>query len=266
MSACAESCPVCKQLLDGSIDLNSSRIEVSCSNCGRCRISSIVARQLGREPIPGLSGWIRHQQGSDEDETPEIDREKLKTLKALMPAYSALEKHDIFLQECARRSRYPGAQVEINPFTDRGILWVDEPEEVSFLAQSLAEMRYIDCDVFLHGELSLRVLAEGWRRLQELSAPHPRMSQAFVAMAFQGATDDLWSDGIKPGVRAAGFPPIEWTRFFTTTESIRELSRPSMNPASLLLTSPINARASTLKLGTGLDVASPLSGRFDQTR
>ena len=49
---------------------------------------------------------------------------------------------------------------------------------------------------------------KGYARLAELAERDTKSSRAFVAMWFDNSMNDLWEEGIKPGIMDAGYDPI----------------------------------------------------------
>lgn len=60
--------------------------------------------------------------------------------------------------------------------------------------------------------LGLTVTLLGWQEVQRLAEVNSSSSLGFVAMSFRPEFDDLYTQGIAPGIAAAGFEPLRVDR------------------------------------------------------
>ena len=84
-------------------------------------------------------------------------------------------------------------------------------EEVAFLLRYLNSQRWLE-HVDHRGIHQCELTVEGYTRLAELEKRDTQSSKAFVAMWFDKSMDDLWENGIKPGIEAAGYEAVRIDR------------------------------------------------------
>lgn len=61
-------------------------------------------------------------------------------------------------------------------------------------------------------DLGFRLTLDGWRRVRELRTQGADSDIGFVAMDFGKDFEDLWTEGIEPGIEAAGWTPARVDR------------------------------------------------------
>ena len=98
----------------------------------------------------------------------------------------------------------------------------DNPETLRFAAETesagakestelllmLREQGLVEGSFSLSGATSVRPTVRGWYELEKLSHHQSDSSQAFVAMWFNGATDDAYVNGIAPALSDLGYKPV----------------------------------------------------------
>lgn len=84
-------------------------------------------------------------------------------------------------------------------------------EEVEFLLCYLNSQRWIDHNAH-RGIHRCGLTVEGYTRLAELEKRDTQSSRAFVAMWFGKSMEDLWENGIKPGIEDAGYEAVRIDR------------------------------------------------------
>ena len=84
-------------------------------------------------------------------------------------------------------------------------------EEVAFLLRYLNSRRWLD-HTDSRGLQTCELTVEGYTRLAELEKRDTQSSRAFVAMWFDKSMDDLWENGIKPGIEDAGYEAVRIDR------------------------------------------------------
>ena len=77
--------------------------------------------------------------------------------------------------------------------------------EVSFLLNYLSSQGWLNQSADHSGYV---LTIDGYVRLSELGTKYIKSSWAFVAMWFDSSMNDLWEEGIKPGIMDAGYDPI----------------------------------------------------------
>jgi nucleoside 2-deoxyribosyltransferase len=80
--------------------------------------------------------------------------------------------------------------------------------ELSKLCTMLRDLGVIDGAFSLSGFVSIRPTARGWSEFEKLTRTSKDSSQAFVAMWFNGQTNDAYFNGIAPALGATGYKPM----------------------------------------------------------
>ena len=83
-----------------------------------------------------------------------------------------------------------------------------ELEELRFLIDYLQQCEYLQFQGDSRREAQCTLTVAGYERLAALDASHTPSTQAFVAMWFDPSTQDVWENGIRPGIAAAGYVPL----------------------------------------------------------
>jgi nucleoside 2-deoxyribosyltransferase len=162
-----------------------------------------------RPPNFGLSAWVRSQEGASE--LPWLLSSELEQIEKNLPRYTVPEKQLLLLRAIESRSRFAGAKVHIATPYDFTLAWLSSEEELQYIMRALmgrdllALEKYSDPkDSFSH---EVTITPRGWDYLDERAKPAQFSNQAFVAMAFADELRPAWSDGLAPGLKAAGFNP-----------------------------------------------------------
>ena len=116
------------------------------------------------------------------------------------------ERADRLLQSIQRATPRIGEHVGVFGNVD-AILAVSEStndHEVSFLLEYLERRGWLE----KYGLENRILTVEGYARLAELEKVAVDSSQAFVAMWFDESMDDVYQNGIEPGIRDAGYNPL----------------------------------------------------------
>ncbi len=214
MSNLSQPCPVCK-LGGQSVQPDGQRDGhlVRCKRCGTFTITGTAsAMAMSSEAVPRLSAWIRDRTDS-RVATTSINSSDLAALSEAIPRYSVAEKQLLLLRALARRSKYPGERVLIEPETDYPLAWSSGAQEFAFHLQNLADrklLRHFPPAGVLGAAMTanaVEVSADGWGYLDEKSNAGRTGNQAFVAMSFSSALVSAWNNGIRIGLERAGFRP-----------------------------------------------------------
>jgi len=155
-----------------------------------------------KNPDSRLVAWIRRQ--SEAGETPEIDSSTHDRVIAAAPEYSVAEKQVLLLQWLAKKIKVPGDVAKVRPPMDWPVIWGNNPAELSFhlrTAKDRGLIKHIDGD----GHLIVELTAAGWDRLDQAAGELVYEDRAFVAMWFDASMNSAWTDGLEPGIRAAGY-------------------------------------------------------------
>lgn len=183
---------------------------IECPRCGPYTISGTAIEILGSNP-PNfrLSAWIRSQAGAAEP--PRLLSSVLDQIERNLPRYTVSEKQLLFLRVIEQRSQYAGKPVDIDTHFDFTLAWLSSEEELQYIIRALMGRGLITLEKYHDPKdsfaLELTITPHGWEFLEDHAKPAQFSNQAFVAMAFADELGSAWSDGIAPGLRAAGFDP-----------------------------------------------------------
>ena len=81
-------------------------------------------------------------------------------------------------------------------------------EELKYLMDYLADARLLKRTLVAIGVFHYRLTVRGYGYLDEIDRTIPSSAQAFVAMWFDESMDPVWSKGIEPAIKDAGYKPI----------------------------------------------------------
>ena len=196
-----------------------------------------------------LSRWIYEQ--NQLGEIPEIYRDTLEK-KITRPMPSALEQMDYCLQflESKIEAGWRFVEIESHLLSEMQAATLTlqkNNDETKNLMQEIKDIGWIKTgDVPIHG--SVKILSEGYRRLEELRKTNVSSDQGFVAMWFDPSTDEVWKKGLEPGIQDAGYKALRIDRIESNDkiddEIIAEIKRSRFVVADFTSDSPENARGS----------------------
>lgn len=211
--------------------------EADCFRCGQYRFDSTWEETLktlnldSEAKMALVCGWIREHQN-------ELLRKEPLAIQLRRKPPTVGEKAELLLRGLAEELNVPGDQVVMTirradqcnemfrnerPFTD---IWLDEGQlneiqlplylmGVSY-SQTVGELSYLLNDYLVREKnfvisadagIDYAVSPAGWAHLED-TGKRTDSIQAFVAMWFSEETSKLWSDGIRPGIVAAGYKPF----------------------------------------------------------
>lgn len=200
-------CPVCEMhhadVRGGGGDFD----RVDCPRCGKFQISETAAVNLRRDGPPWqlrVACWLRHVSLSGAAMTM-LKSDDLERFKASWRDRTVAEKQDALLSSLAKMSKHPGDAVTLVANCDHVLAWCEFENEFAYhlqamQAQGLAIAPTMDPEWI--------ITPAGWNRVaKNLSRDHFSTDLVFVAMAFDPMLADAWSDGLQPGIKAAGYRP-----------------------------------------------------------
>ncbi|MBZ0222577.1 MAG: hypothetical protein IT467_00440 [Dokdonella sp.] len=118
---------------------------------------------------------------------------------------SVSEKQDALLLALAKMSKYPGYPVPLVRECDHVLAWCELEEEFDYHLQTLTDRGLIAAPTM---DPEWTITPAGWDRIAEIgSKAHVSTDLVFVAMAFDPTLAEVWTDGLRPGISAAGYRP-----------------------------------------------------------
>jgi hypothetical protein len=189
----------------------------NCEACGEYHIDRKTKFNIegASFPIPRhiLSGVTRNVWESTGRPFELVD-EVTQTLEALQKASpvtiprreDVVRKSDMILRHLKRKTTYPGEKVSC--IRDRAAGFCQNDEEYSYCLAYLSERGYINKieGPAIKQTWTFRIAPKGWQYLS--GDVSDVSSQAFVAMSFETVLDEMWLQGLKKGIEAAGYSPL----------------------------------------------------------
>lgn len=219
------TCPVCAGADLASVvarEPETGVAHLACARCGEYVIDDDLASGQFDEALrPRLSGWIRERALLGLAPPRLLPGEPLQQILAQLPDPGVLDKQLRLLRALAARSAEPGHELRVRVPTALALAWARTWREFRFHVRTLVE-RGLLVATDGRGEPSIRALAyddfhlaltgAGWERIDADARGDPRSRTAFVGMSFDPALTRLYTEGIAPAIRDAGFDPYRVDR------------------------------------------------------
>lgn len=207
MAEVSVRCPLCNQFSKVSTRFESPHIyEGHCDRCGYLYISQEAVEEARRlEKLHIISAWCRRIKS--QYDVVLIKRLDVGTIIADTPEYSVLEKLDLTLEAIAAKTNEPGQRSQFTAQNDYPLVYAASPDEAAYYITQLVAIGYIRQDAGI-----AQILAQGFRRLQEMQKSGRTSAFAFVAMWFAESMNDVYDKAIEPAIRDAGYKPIRVDR------------------------------------------------------
>jgi hypothetical protein len=123
------------------------------------------------------------------------------------PELTVAEQLDELLTLMAKNSAQLGSSTTFDAESDYPLLAARGPGEITYLIQDLEESGHVK----RVGEAHV-LTVPGWNRIEQVRQAGRGSRLAFVAMWFDDATNELYSVGIEPAIRKAGYEPLRIDR------------------------------------------------------
>ena len=228
-------CPICAspaRIHGNSKDFdNYSDYDIDCLRCGKFNIimwkyvynmemfiELKEIKQISKEQIANISGWIRENQGSDIV----LTEEKFKLLKNLQ-TLTVSEKADRILKYLARQFPVAGMKIK-TPLNDFGKVMIKDENGKQFFHISNDLLPILGIGYIVNNEelifiwrkylISTKkfitigtpktITPEGWSYLESLRQANPESKKAFVAMWFDDEMTEICEKFIKKAAEDAG--------------------------------------------------------------
>ena len=143
------------------------------------------AHESGRPIVLGAGNWKRLE---DEQRSIRVS-EKLNRLLHLV----------------ADRTGSPGGEWMVRPDLDYPLVAARNPEELVAYLDHLAVNGFLSKKAMKENGRVYELTVSGWQELEPILTPGGVPGRCFVAMWFDDSMDVIYSEGIEPGVRDAGF-------------------------------------------------------------
>jgi hypothetical protein len=118
---------------------------------------------------------------------------------------SVSEKQDDLLLAIEKMSKHPGAAVPLTSECDHVLAWCELEDEFDYHLRSLTDRGLVAAPAL---EPEWVITPAGWDRIAEIGTKaHVTTDLVFVAMAFDPTLSLAWTQGLLPGIAAAGYRP-----------------------------------------------------------
>jgi hypothetical protein len=203
----ATNCLFCKLQLVPPPVTDGILYTVNCPRCGIYAVSyaddEVIKRRFQQEEIVRLSGWVREQNAAGVVPVRITPATSRRVVQMRMPGLRerasrvlvklARDRSDsLFLRDAVTRD--PELQ---------GISYSLDEQGVDLLIRIL-----IDDNLLRYTGQSCAVTPKGLLAAEVLQTSGATSAQSFVAMWFDRSLQDAWTNGLDPGIRAAGFRPF----------------------------------------------------------
>jgi hypothetical protein len=200
----SQNCPICNT--PASIMFGSAVNKVDCPRCGQYEqgkqwenVSDIRQRIV-------LSGWIREQNAVAS--VPTIAADIIRRMKDVrVPRFR--ERTRRALAVIVRKSPLAWANPVaygqiVQDLELQGASYSSSPDDLRMLFKLLEAENLIQDKQ----NIGFLVTARGLLAAEDMSSAGGPSAQGFVAMSFNPALNDAWTNGFDPGIRSAGFRPF----------------------------------------------------------
>ena len=175
---------------------------IGCLACGRY----FFAIPEGEETIRALNDADRFtlaalaRQASDAGAPLELKRETVREVIDAAPRLSLGDRLDRLLLLLAGRAKDYLAPIVVNKDHDFPLVWAAGPNGMNTLHNIAKKKGLLET-----GPDYLQIMPVGWDRVDALRDRQPNSRQAFVAMWFDKSLDDVWENGLKPGIERSQY-------------------------------------------------------------
>ena len=210
MNNAIDSCPVCgRNLPPNSTMFDTNRIfQIDCTLCGQYQIGDIALSVLKDEaPNPSLSGILRLRSEIGQPEL--VTRDNYKVLQSIAPASNDVpSKLRYLLRHIARKSNYPGEDIELSRTQDYSVCFGASSEELHYLVKSAEALGFLTVIAIHSVGFRAHLTPNGWEEIKRL--PTLESSDAFVAMSFakEPLLNDAWEQAIEPAIGSCGYRAV----------------------------------------------------------
>jgi len=146
-----------------------------------------------------LTSWLIEQRRLG-FENPEITEHTIKEIEQRRDL-SVHERADRLLQYIQQETQSIGDAVEVFDETVLAVSDSTNGHEVKFLVEYLLHRNWVQ----QYSTSSYILTVDGYARLAEIENVATDSSQAFVAMWFDDSMNDVYENGIEPGIKDAGY-------------------------------------------------------------
>ena len=215
-----KKCPLCKNdtMKYGSLSAGDLLYCIECRTCGTFLITDralhyIDDLEFKKDELYMISA-VSRQFTENGGKTFKVTYDLLKDddkfqqeIVSLVPV-DVQSKVECILRYIAKKSNYPSDLVKIEQAFDYPIAFCRNKEELIFYIEYLSQrglVRHVGSNT---NSICLRMMIDGWEKIESLSKPNLESKQAFVAMWFNEKTDEAFIEGIKPLEKDTGFSMV----------------------------------------------------------
>lgn len=202
-----EKCPFCEESVDAPFSglAASHGYQVNCPRCGKYVIDTDAYTKLSNSSLTcrqgaNISGYLRENKGFIINSSEIVDN----LLKIKTPSFH--ERADKLLLALEGKTEYAG-HVLMGNKTWRTLGWCLNNDELNEILLFLKETGRIISESDLREPIpEVKIVAEGWKHLEQLKKVNADSLQGFVAMSFKIEMMPV-QEAILQGIRDAGYKP-----------------------------------------------------------
>jgi len=184
--------------------------------CPRCGFYTITERAVNAEPdhfvkkrlylISAVARWSSERGNPLQIEEKLLkDRSEFEARILSVCPRNTQEKMDAILSYIAEKSPYPGSSIIIDKESDYPLFYCNGKQELKFYVGHLLYEALIGSTGESKDHWDLRLMGNGWRKVEEHAKPNIESKQAFVAMWFNDDVKTAYSEGIAKLEEDTGF-------------------------------------------------------------
>jgi len=205
------NCPLCGHMARRK-EHDGQTIAVDCRRCGRFRVAVQLLESLAAD---GRLAHARHLiSGSLRDalsagsELPRLTTEIVEQSLLPLAPRTMNERLRRLLTNLSRMLTDPSSECRLQPEDDYPLAYCGPNDYLGYYLDALAGMGLVECRKNADGRLDVKITPRGWQSLEEDIGPSIGSRTAFVALSFADHMTPAADEGLKPGIRAAGYEPV----------------------------------------------------------
>ena len=188
--------------------------QIDCETCGKAEITIEALELIIKDELPVhlIQGYIRYCK-KRKIKIPKITSMNVKSIlnNSIVPK-NLPEKLNKFLLNIADDTTFGGEIIKYQPTYDYPYAFAKNEEEMEYLIEQLDEIGFIKIERHFNDSYFVKVLSEGWKKVEELKTQIASSKQCFVAMAFDKELDEVYYKGIKKSIEDTGYKPYRIDR------------------------------------------------------
>lgn len=212
----SQNCPLCGSEVSRIVRIDHNYLGVECNCCGRFLIldTDLPYFRRAEGDFHLISGYLRNRM-SEDGKLFVVKREHLDNPEASLGVSRKMvsERMLATLKLVAQGTQEFGAWVAIDYPTAWPQVWCTGYREFRNILEHLIDSGHLINVSGKENVFEVKLSAEGWRMLEDDNRNNPVLNKRiFVAMSFAKDLEEIYENGIRPAIGAAGFEAIRLDR------------------------------------------------------